>query len=143
MIVVDASLAVKWFFDEVDSETAANVLEQWAGRLAAPDVMAIEVASALVRQANSVKPETLETAAALDKWAIILSQPTIKFHRTTPESLREAAQLAMELGHPFKDCLYLALAIELDCDFVTCDARFAAKAAEMFPRTTLLQDFQT
>jgi predicted nucleic acid-binding protein len=48
--------------------------------------------------------------------------------------------LAQTLGHTLKDCLYLALARELDCDFLTCDARFVAKAALLSPRARLLED---
>ena len=43
-------------------------------------------------------------------------------------SLWEAAtRLAIELDHPAYDCLYLALAIASDCQFVTADQRFLRK----------------
>jgi predicted nucleic acid-binding protein len=141
MIVVDASLAVKWFVAESDSVLARRVLGTWAGRMAAPDLIAVEVGSALVRQANSDKATAAYSSASLDKWVKLLGEPTIVLCRVSPENLRHAATLAMSLGHPLKDCLYLALAIELDCDFITCDGRFAAKAAELFPRTKMLQEF--
>ena len=48
--------------------------------------------------------------------------------RMGPQKIASSAGQAIDLGHPLKDCIYLALAMELGCELVTCDARFAAKA---------------
>lgn len=46
-------------------------------------------------------------------------------------SLLEAAtRIALEIGHPAYDCLYLALAAQLDCRFATADERFVRKLHE-------------
>ncbi len=138
MIVVDASLAVKWFLVEVDSLDANRFLSDFAGQIVAPDLINIEVASAFVRRANSNKAEASDMAVLLDKWAILLMQPAIKLYAGSPLRTREAARIAVAMGHPLKDCLYLSLAQELGCDFITCDARFAAKAVQIYPRTRTL-----
>jgi predicted nucleic acid-binding protein len=52
--------------------------------------------------------------------------------------MAQAAALALDLGHPLKDCVYLAMAMELGCDLVTCDARFAEKACEAWAGVRLL-----
>ena len=39
-----------------------------------------------------------------------------------------ATSLAIELDHPAYDCIYLALAVEHDCRFVTADATASAQA---------------
>jgi predicted nucleic acid-binding protein len=140
MIVIDASLAVKWFLVEADSSDANRFLSDFAGQIAAPDLIGIEVASALVRRADSIKAEASDMAVLVDKWAALLTQPAIRLYRGSPRRTREAARLAIELGHPLKDCIYLALARELDCDFVTCDARFAVKGSLIYPRTRTLTD---
>jgi predicted nucleic acid-binding protein len=44
--------------------------------------------------------------------------------------LESATRIAVELDHPAYDCLYLALASESDCRFVTADERFVRKLAE-------------
>jgi predicted nucleic acid-binding protein len=44
----------------------------------------------------------------------------------------------MNLGHPLKDCIYLALAMEMSCDLITCDARFAEKAKGAWARVRVL-----
>lgn len=50
----------------------------------------------------------------------------------------QASDVALRLGHPFVDCIYLALAVELHCDLVTADRAFFAKAAGEFDRVRLL-----
>jgi predicted nucleic acid-binding protein len=43
-------------------------------------------------------------------------------------SLFEAAtRMSIEIDHPAYDCLYLALAVEKKCQFVTADQRFLRK----------------
>jgi predicted nucleic acid-binding protein len=141
MIVVDASLAVKWYLAEADSGGALMILASNRQKIACPDLVVIEVAAAFVRRANMNKAEVPDMDHFLTKWAQLLDEGGLELIQTTSKRMRAAATLAMSLGHPLKDCIYLALAIELDCDFITCDGRFAAKAAELFPRTKMLQDF--
>ena len=43
-----------------------------------------------------------------------------------------AFDLAVELDHEIYDCLYLALALALDCRLVTADDAFVAKAGRRF-----------
>ena len=138
MMVIDASLAVKWYLPEADSEAAHALYAEHAGELAAPDLIIIEVAGALVRCANADRSLMTDMDDVLDEWSALLAGASIALHRATPESVRETARLANTLGHPLKDCLYLSLAQELRCDFITCDARFAAKAVQIYPRTRTL-----
>jgi predicted nucleic acid-binding protein len=53
----------------------------------------------------------------------------------TRSLLEPATRLAVELDHPAYDCLYLALAIEKDCPFVTADERFRDKLRRTRRRT--------
>jgi len=41
--------------------------------------------------------------------------------------MESATRLAIELDHPAYDCLYLALAVENGCRFVTADERLVKK----------------
>ncbi|MCM0021179.1 MAG: type II toxin-antitoxin system VapC family toxin [Tagaea sp.] len=55
--------------------------------------------------------------------------------------LPAALKLAMRLPHSIYDCLYLALAIELDCAVLTLDKRLATAAAshaDLAPRVRVL-----
>ena len=128
MIVVDASLVVKLFRDEPNSDLAERIYAEHRDELAAPDLLAIEVAAALVRNANMVKSSRPFIEMALAEFGQVLRDATIALHRLDERQLAVAAKYALDLGHPLKDCIYLALAMELGCDLVTCDARFAAKA---------------
>jgi predicted nucleic acid-binding protein len=138
MIVVDASLAAKWIIVEPNSAAALAFLEECTEPLVAPDLIAIEVASAIVRLANMDKAlgETMRDANA--RWASLLDEQIITLRRPTSGDILEAANLAMDLGHPLKDCIYLALAMEMGCDLITCDARFAEKAKGVWAKVRVL-----
>jgi predicted nucleic acid-binding protein len=138
--VVDASLAAKWILRETDSPAALAVLADERRRFAAPDVIFVEVAGACVRRANMDKAVQADAIHALDEWATIWSDHMIAGYAITPGRLLEAADLAVRLGAPLKDCLYLALAQELDCDLLTCDVRFRDKALGISARVKLLSE---
>jgi predicted nucleic acid-binding protein len=138
MIVVDASLGVKWFLNETGSQAAIDILAAEFGTIAAPDLFGIEVAATLVREANARKDSASEMRLAIRRLANLFDSFAVELFPTIPESLVTATSLALDLGHPLKDCLYLALAMELDCDLVTCDARFAAKAKGVWDRVRVL-----
>lgn len=131
MIVLDASVAVKLYREEAGSGRAHTMLREHAGRIAAPDIFAIEVAGALVREANMLKDRTV-VAAKLATFTTLLASTVIHLQRPSPEGIQRAAALAIELGHPLKDCLYLALAIELACPLLTADERFAERARKSY-----------
>lgn len=128
MIIVDASLAVKWFCDEDDSESADLFYAGNAGSLVAPDLFAIEVAAALVRNGNIIKETRPLMERALLAFSAMLAVGSVELVTTTSARLQRASTLALDLGHPLKDCIYLALAMDKQCDLVTCDVQFAAKA---------------
>jgi predicted nucleic acid-binding protein len=131
MIVVDASLAAKWIIVEPNSAAALAFLEDCTEPLVAPDLIAIEVSSAIVRRANMDKAlgETMRDANA--RWASLLDEQTITLRRPTSGDILEAASIAMDMGHP-------TLAMEMGCELVTCDARFAEKAKGVWARVRVL-----
>lgn len=128
MIVIDASLAVKWYAEEVHSDAADTVLASNRGSIVVPGVFVGEVIGALVRRANIDKFLRRESLSSIGQFVALLDGPWIKTDHTDRSAMTRAATLALDLGHPLKDCIYLALAMDLSCDLVTCDARFAAKA---------------
>lgn len=141
MIVVDASLAAKWALWESDTEAALQFLRTYRDELTAPDVMFLEVAGAIVRQANMRKDIAHDMLAALAKWTAVSGEQIVQARATTLPQLYRAGRLAIELGHPLKDCVYLALALELGCDLATCDVKFRDKAGPYYPQVRLLADF--
>lgn len=137
MIVIDASVAVKLYRDEPGSDWAHATFSEHGGQIAAPDIFAVEVAGALVREANILGDGT-ESARKLATFARLLAGPVIELRRPAPEDIERAALLAIDLAHPLKDCLYLALAMELACQLVTADARFAARARSVYDEVRTL-----
>jgi predicted nucleic acid-binding protein len=122
-LVIDASIAVKWVVDEQGTPEAL-VLRQKA-KLIAPELLVAECANILWKkvQRNELSKEEALLAARLLQGAEIELLPT--------RSLFEAAtRLSIELDHPAYDCLYLALAVENECRFVTADERFLRKLGQ-------------
>jgi predicted nucleic acid-binding protein len=118
--VVDASVAIKWFVDEPDSQRAAGLLRH---PLSAPDLLAPECANILwkkVARAELTRDEAEVIALALERAAI-------KLHPTRAR-LATAMKLACELGCVAYDCFYLALAQELQQSLVTADLRLVGRA---------------
>lgn len=140
MIVIDASVAVKWFVEEALSDQASALIAVHAGALAGPDLLCVEVSSALVRSANTVKQSRPHVAAALDRFDALIAAGGVNLHRSGHGDIRAAANLAIELGHPIKDCVYLRLAMKLDCPLVTADRRFADKARAIYRDVQVLGD---
>jgi predicted nucleic acid-binding protein len=141
MIVVDASLAVKWFLAEPDSEGALAFLDRHRRALCGPDLLAIEVCRALVTAANTRRVSAEAAKVRIAAWLSRLKQDELRLYHADATRLQRATDLALDLGHPLADCLYLALAIELECELATCDAKFQAKAAPIYPRVKLLSEF--
>jgi predicted nucleic acid-binding protein len=123
-LVIDASIAVKWVVEEQGTPEALGVRQR--AKLIAPELLVAECANILwkkVQRGELLKEEAL-LAARLLQGAEIELLPT-------RSSLEAATRLAIELGHPAYDCLYLALAIEHDCRFVTADERFLRKLGQV------------
>ena len=124
----------------MDSPAALALLADERRRFAAPGLIFVEVAGACVRRANMDKAVQADAIHALDEWTKIWSDQTIAGYPVTPNRLLDGADLAVRLGTPLKDCLYLALAEELDCDLLTCDVRFRDKALGVSTRVKLLSE---
>ncbi len=138
MIVVDASLALKWYFDETHSDEAGAWLVENEGDIVVPHVFLIEVLGALVRRTNIDKKLRRDSEISIARFVALFDERLIRVANTNPQQMAQAANHALDLGHPLKDSIYLALAMELGCDLVTCDARFAAKAKGVWAGVRLL-----
>ncbi len=136
MIVVDASVAVKWYLQEQASEQAAEVLTGLA-RPIGPELLRLEVISALCNQSRlyNANPEHIRVLCA--RWMADLGRFSVRLHDQA--SLMEPAwNMALRFQHPVYDCIYLALAEEQGVPLVTADDVFVTKVAALFPRAQLL-----
>ncbi|HTG20377.1 MAG TPA: type II toxin-antitoxin system VapC family toxin [Reyranella sp.] len=119
-LVIDASIAIKWVIEEEGTPQALTLRRK--ARLLAPELLVAECANILWKKArrNELSREEALLAARLLQTAAIELVPTRSL-------LAAATRIAIELDHPAYDCLYLALAIENDCRFVTAYERFLRK----------------
>lgn len=132
LIVVDASVAVKWVLEEPGSVEAVNLLAG-GDRLHAPDLVTVEVTGAITRAFRNDRLNKAGVETALDAWADKLRDNTVEL---VPNDLylRRAAEISCALRHPIPDCLYLALAKRLGAELVTADGTFAGRATAVWPR---------
>ena len=119
-LVVDASVAFKWFAQEEGTDRALALLER-GERIVAPDLILAEVCNAAWKSLRQG-----EIAPA--QYDAILGDVAQPFSRLVPLNLliRPAAVLTRLLDHPVYDCLYLALADTQDLRVITADQRLLA-----------------
>lgn len=131
LIVVDASVAVKWFLTEHDSVTATMVLNG-VDDLLSPELLVVETAAAIVRRFRTggidetYAQSLLADAHAAFKLRSITLVPDVSL-------LPRAEEIAISLRHALQDCLYIACAESAGAALVTCDATLARRAAAHFP----------
>ena len=139
-LVVDASVAVKWLFDEPDSDRAEALLARAGAsdrlKLVAPEILAGEIANALwkrMRRGDMDRQKTLETHQHFEEICPLLLP--------IEELAQRALELAIDGRHPVYDCLYVALAEELQAELITADERLQRAFARDFPQVGLLRDW--
>ena len=121
--VLDASVAVKWLIAEEGSDLADGLLET-DHELHAPRLLASEASNALQRRAER------GALAPLMASALASLIPRLPLQWSDDELLSgDATRLAVGLGWPIYDCMYLALAHSLDAQLITADIRFAEMLA--------------
>ena len=120
-IVIDASVAMKWVLDEPESQAAVALRDQ---ELIAPDLWLAEAANVLWRHARIGE---ISNDQAIALFAELLHAPVASL--SMEPHLETALELAMEIGHPVYDCIYLALALHHRTHVVTADRRFASAAS--------------
>ena len=124
-VVVDASMAVKWFAPEADSGLADHLI---AGDriLVAPDIMPVEAANAWWKKVRRGEMEKADLGHALAnllamglEWIPVLSL------------VERAATMAAETGHTVYDCTYLVACAERGALIATADERMRGAAERM------------
>lgn len=116
-MVIDASVLVKWFVAEADSDRALELRDRHVNgevQLAAPSLIVYEALNALRYSGLFSASELKDAAAAINSYGLVLYRPE-----------KEAAELAVEAAEKndltVYDGSYLGLALKLGVGFVTAD----------------------
>jgi len=137
-LVIDASVGIKWFaLEELNDE--ADLLHAVFERLIVPDLFFAEIA-------NIIWKKTKNGAMSVQSAKDIMPQLQSASLRSVPSRLlgSRATELAIELGHPAYDCIYLALTELCDGLLLTADRRLlnATRQTEWERRTVHLARIQ-
>ncbi len=135
-LVVDGSVAIKWFLPEPYSAEARRILADYQyGNLTllAPDLLYAEVGNIVW------KKQQFQGLAAADAQQILTEFQAVTFVITPSASLlSDAYRLAVVYQRTVYDSLYLALSEQKQCRFVTADERFVNAVSSDFPNVVWL-----
>ncbi len=133
-LVVDASIAVKWFFPEIYQENALRVLTL-KKKLVAPDLLWPEFGS-VVWKKHQRRDTTLEEASmVVDKFMACAIECC-----PTQFLVARAVALAYFTGAGIYDSFYLALADENNYALVSADKRMCEAAKKAHIRHFWIED---
>jgi predicted nucleic acid-binding protein len=133
-VVLDASVAAKWYVREADSDAAEKLIESNL-QFIAPDIFLAEVVNALLKQHSKAQLEDSDVRLAMET----LLRAGVELVASI-SLLPRAVELALILNHTIYDCLYLALAELRDAILVTADRRFRDKAQDWQARIMMLAE---
>jgi predicted nucleic acid-binding protein len=124
-MVLDASVAAKFFFPEAGSR-AAFALKRSGTRFIAPDLIFAEMASIAAKHVRR-HGASLLMASSVHPGVCAFVDETAPLN----ELAEEAFDLAARYGFSAYDGMYLVLARRRGLVVITADVRFARKAAEV------------
>jgi len=123
VVVVDSSVAVKWFKLEDEEPDVGAALEllrqhrQTAITLAAPSLLRLEVLNAL--RFDGLNSTSLRAVAEA------LEAARLHWHGADAELSAHASEIAVQYGLTVYDSVFVALALRLDAELITADRQVA------------------
>jgi predicted nucleic acid-binding protein len=122
-LVIDASVAFKWFVPEPTSDLALELLDQPA-QFIAPELILVEVINAMwarLRGRDNFAQIMSDAATSLPGMLDMIAPAA--------ELMPRALEMTIALNHALYDCLYLALAEDQNAQLVTADTKFCSKVS--------------
>jgi predicted nucleic acid-binding protein len=130
-LVVDASVVAKWFFNEEHSDSARLLMARMP-ELLAPDFLRVELAAIAWKKARRGQIPV----ARVTEFPPHIADLSLRFVRDQ-SLLQGAADIAVRYDRSIYDSLYVALALQEGCQFVTADLRLYNGLRDDLPQTML------
>jgi predicted nucleic acid-binding protein len=138
-LVVDSSVAIKWFVPQHNSPKAREILDAFKDTdlaFLAPDLIYAEVGNVIW------KLHRFQGVSQVDTEAILNTFQAIDFVITPSSSLlADAYRLAIAHQRTVYDSLYLALSLERQCQFVTGDEKLVNSVCRSFPNVITIENW--
>ena len=124
MVIVDASIAYKWYSSEKElSVQALKLYKSHLDRtevLCAPSLLLLELANAWVTKTQLPKKQAHSNLKSLESVGIV-------FEELNFELITKVIDFADKYHVTAYDAMYAVLAQEKGCDLLTADSKFVAK----------------
>ena len=123
MIILDASVVVKWFSEEEYTEKALAIRERirmGEERVIVPDLLLYELANALKYNPSFDANDVSDALTSIFDMDLEIVTPI-------PEIINLAVALAFEYNITVYDAFYIALAKDLELTFITADRRLCER----------------
>ncbi|OGD83380.1 hypothetical protein A3G14_02885 [Candidatus Curtissbacteria bacterium RIFCSPLOWO2_12_FULL_38_9] len=121
-VALDASVVIKWFFEEEGTDAALQLLEEHKLekiQINVPDLLFFEFGNTVVKKFR----EDIDTRKEFNRNLTDLLAIGLNFAETTPDLLKLAYSVANRYEITFHDATYIALAKNLKCNFITADKK--------------------
>lgn len=142
-VVVDASVAMKWFFTEQDGEPYAAQAHLFLSAIAKGEVKAVVPVLFFPECANVLwkicRLRGYPEDAALEAMRCLLLLG-VEVQNDT-EFVESALSMAVQYDYPVYDCLYLAVANINEIDLITADEKFYNSLKKSFSNIKWIGDF--
>ncbi len=124
MIVLDASVIIKWVLDDESQSHSALIYrdQHFAGinRIVVPELLFYEIANVLATKTPLSQEE------AIEEFSLIVESELEGYSLGTKE-FSEAIGLSKRFKISLYDSSYIALAAALKCEFITADVQLVSK----------------
>lgn len=135
-MIIDTSVAVKWFYDEAETPRALRLFEgimDHSIRAVVPDLLFYEFANVLKTKGKADRSKTEGALAALHELPWTIVEPDQHF-------MSHALQVAEQYSISVYDAAYVALAFEWEMPLITADERLARLIGA--PTVQLLKEYE-
>ena len=120
-MVVDASVAAKWYLLEDGSKAARNLAED-VFTLVAPNLIVTEVLAGIIKACRLNNIALADARFLCNQWLSHTREGIVQTFEDQ-EDRQNAISIALEAKHAFQDCLYVALASRLQIPLLTADQK--------------------